>query len=361
MKLNGLNAGAIFVVLVLMTLEGVTPAQYELDHVVTAEGVDYGRVNWLHNRGNEDDVFTDVNCAVFSSINPWNVGLNPLSITPYPGKELDIVLTNQGMNFVGTITYPRNLDKTCPAVLLLPGFMGERDGLPVSGTYVIPEGGRPQGMWERAALKLAEAGYISLRIDYRCSGKSEGYWQDVTLTGELSDVDVAIRYLADNPAVDKDRIAVVGYSLGGALAACSTRSPLVKVVALWSAAPDPATIETILSEEQRAELEEKGIITMTLPWGESTTLKKAFFDSCKELDPVGDIAKFDGPLLVFCCLKDTMVAPQPEMSMIFMDAHRGPENLVRLNADHSYNIFSGPNELDIAIFQTMEWLDRWLR
>ena len=50
MKLNGLNAGiVIFAVLVLMTLEGVTQAQYELDHVVTVEEIDYGRVNWLHN------------------------------------------------------------------------------------------------------------------------------------------------------------------------------------------------------------------------------------------------------------------------------------------------------------------------
>jgi hypothetical protein len=281
-------------------------------------------------------------------------------ITPYAGEEVDIVLENQCMNFVGTITYPKDLDDPCPAVLLLPGFMGERDELPVAGTQVASEGGRQQGMLERTALKLAEAGYISLRIDYRCSGKSEGYWQDVTLTGELSDVDVAIRYLVNNPAVDKDRIAVLGYSMGGTLAACSTRNPQVRVVLLWSAVPDPASIEMLLSEEQMAELEAKGIISMVLPWGESTTLKSAFFDSCKELDPVGDIARFHGPLLVVSCLNDTMVAPQPEMSVVFMDTHRGPESLVRLDADHTYNVFSSPEQLDIAISRTIEWLNRWL-
>jgi hypothetical protein len=144
MKLNGLNTGmVIFVVLALMTLEGFAQARHELD--LTVEGIDYGGVNWLHNRGNEDDVFTGVNYAVLSSINVWNVILSPLSITPYAGEEVDIVLENQGMNFVGTITYPINLDKTCPAVLLLPGFMGERDELPVSGTYVTLEGGKVAG------------------------------------------------------------------------------------------------------------------------------------------------------------------------------------------------------------------------
>jgi len=282
-------------------------------------------------------------------------------ITPYAGKQVDIVMNNNGMNFVGTIVYPSNIDKPCPGVLLLPGFMGERDELPVVNTSVPAEGSRPQGMWERTALKLAEAGYVSLRIDYRGSGKSEGYWQDTTVTGELSDAKVALKYLSENPAVDKNKLAVCGLSLGGALASCMSNEPLVKVVVLWSAAPDLDILNIFLSPDQKIELESKGIVTFSLPWGETTTLKKAFFDSTKELHPIDEISKFKGPLLDICGTNDALVAPQPQQAQKFIDAHNGEEKLVVLDADHTFDNFVGPEKIDQAINETINWLNTYLK
>lgn len=281
--------------------------------------------------------------------------------TPYAGKQLDIILTNKGMNFVGTITYPKNLDRPCPAILLLPGFTGERDEIPIANTFVPAEGGRPQGMWERTALKLADAGYISLRIDYRNSGKSEGYWEDVTVTGELSDAIAALKFLADNPVVDKDKLAVCGLSLGGALASCMSSDPLVKVVVLWSAAPDLNVLSVIVPPEKQQELKEKGIVTFTLPWGVTTTLKKAFFDSTKGLHPLEEIAKFKGPLLNIYGTKDVLVAPQPQQAQKFMDAHKGEEKLVAIEADHTFDNFFGPEKVDKAIEETIKWLNNYLK
>lgn len=282
-------------------------------------------------------------------------------VTPYAGKQVDVIMQNEGMNFAGTIVYPANIDKPCPAVLLLPGFLGERDELPVVNTFVPAEGGRPQGMWERTALKLAEAGYVSLRIDYRNSGKSEGLWQDATVTGELSDAKVALKYLSENPAVDKNKLAVCGLSLGGALASCMSNEPLVKVVVLWSAAPDLGILNIFLLPDQQAELEEKGIVTFSLPWGETTTLKKGFFDSAKELHPLEEIGKFKGPLLDICGTNDALVAPQPQQAQKFIDAHNGEEKLVVLEADHTFDNFVGPEKLDQAIGETISWLNTYLK
>jgi hypothetical protein len=281
--------------------------------------------------------------------------------TPYAGKQVDVLLYNEGMYFVGTLVYPSNVDKPCPGVLLLPGFMGERDELPVVDTSMPAEGGRPQGMFERLALKLAEAGYVSLRIDYRHSGKSEGYWEDATVTGELSDAIVALSYLARNPAVDASRLAVCGLSLGGALASCMSNVPLVKVVVLWSAAPQMDILEVMVPPEQQVELEERGIVTFTLPWGETTTLKKTFFDSIQELDPLGEIAAFPGPLLAICGSRDELVAPQPEQTLKFLEAHDGEEMLVMLDADHTFDNFFGSTKLDQAIHKTIDWLDKFLK
>ena len=286
---------------------------------------------------------------------------NTYNYTPYPGKQIDIILNNEGMNFVGTITYPENIDKPCPAILLLPGFTGERDELPITNTFSPAEGGKPQGMWERTALKLADAGYVSLRIDYRNSGKSEGLWQDITVTGELSDAIVALKYLAENSAVDKNKLAVCGLSQGGSLASCMSNEPLVKAVILWSAAPDFSWLDTMVPTENLPELKEKGIVTFELPWGETITFKQAYFDSAKELFPLKEIAKFKGPLLNIYATKDESVTPQPQQAQKFMDAHQGEETLVTIEADHTFGNFSGFEKVDEAIDETVKWLDEYLK
>ena len=61
---------------------------------------------------------------------------------PYAGKQVDVTITNGGMKIAGTITYPKNISKRCPAILLLPGYMGERDELPVTGSAIASEGGK---------------------------------------------------------------------------------------------------------------------------------------------------------------------------------------------------------------------------
>jgi len=280
---------------------------------------------------------------------------------PWPGKQVDLTIENEGMYFAATITYPKDIEQPCPAVLLLPGFLGERDELPVTGTHVSAEGDRPQGMFEYLAQELAKAGYISLRIDYRYSGRSEGYWQDITFSSELSDALAALNYLASNPAVDKNKIAVCGLSMGGALASCLSSNELVKVVVLWSAAPELNILEIMVPPEKQAELNEKGIVTFTLPWGETTTMKKDFFDSLKDANPLEEISKFKGPLLSICGSNDALVSPQPQQALKFLEVHEGEEKLVMLDADHTFDNFVGSNKVSQAIKETIDWLDMYLK
>ncbi|PNR97221.1 S9 family peptidase [Petrotoga sp. 9PWA.NaAc.5.4] len=279
----------------------------------------------------------------------------------WPGKQVDLLIENEGMFFAATITYPEDIEQSCPAVLLLPGFLGERDELPVTGTHVPAEGNRLQGMFEYLALELAKSGYISLRIDYRYSGRSEGYWQDITFSSELSDALAALNYLESNPAVDKNKIAVCGLSLGGALASCLSSNQLIKVIVLWSAAPELNILEIMVPPEKQTELNETGIVTFTLPWGETTTMKKAFFDSLKDANPLEEISKFKGPLLSICGSNDALVSPQPQQALKFLEIHEGEEKLVMLNADHTFDNFVGPNKISQAIKETIDWLDMYLK
>jgi len=56
-----------------------------------------------------------------------------------------------------------------------------------------------------------------------------------------------------------------------------------------------------------------------------------------------------------------LVAPQPQQAQKFLDAHNGEEKLVVLDADHTFDNFVGPEKIDQAINETINWLNTYLK
>lgn len=74
------------------------------------------------------------------------------------------------------------------------------------------------------------------------------------------------------------------------------------------------------------------------------------------------MAGFDGPLLSIAGSGDTVVVPQPEVAQRFLDAHEnGPEKLVVLETDHTFNSFVEPDGVAEAISVTLDWLRQHLQ
>ena len=65
---------------------------------------------------------------------------------------------------------------------------------------------------------LGEYGYVTLRFDMRGCGDSEGEFGRVICLEQVEDLGNALTFLARHPAVDPDRIGVIGSSFGGAVA-----------------------------------------------------------------------------------------------------------------------------------------------
>jgi len=65
---------------------------------------------------------------------------------------------------------------------------------------------------------LGEYGYVTLRFDMRGCGKSEGEFGRIICLDQVEDLGNALDFLARHPAVDPDRIGVIGSSFGGAVA-----------------------------------------------------------------------------------------------------------------------------------------------
>jgi pimeloyl-ACP methyl ester carboxylesterase len=68
------------------------------------------------------------------------------------------------------------------------------------------------------ARVLSEFGYVTLRFDMRGCGKSEGEFGRVICLEQVEDLGNALDFLARHPAVNPDRIGVIGSSFGGAVA-----------------------------------------------------------------------------------------------------------------------------------------------
>ncbi len=71
----------------------------------------------------------------------------------------------------------------------------------------------------RLAAALSARGIASLRIDFAGSGDSEEPDLDLDYPGMVTDATPSLDYLQQDAAVDPTRIAVLGLSRGGSIAA----------------------------------------------------------------------------------------------------------------------------------------------
>ncbi|MES2813513.1 MAG: alpha/beta fold hydrolase, partial [Pseudomonadota bacterium] len=218
---------------------------------------------------------------------------------------------------IGTLEIPAG--DPAPVVLLFHGFTGVRDELPVANT--------DEGVFSRTARLLAEQGIASLRIDFRGSGESPGAFADTTFEGQVADGLAAIDWLEANPAVDGQRLAVIGWSQGGLVAtAVAGRSDKPDALVLWAAVANPEeSFGGIVGAETLAKGLEAGdaALPITLPWGAVVELKRGFFEGVTTFDPPAELASYAGPLFIAHGTKDTTVLPAAVDT--FLAAHEGEE------------------------------------
>jgi dipeptidyl aminopeptidase/acylaminoacyl peptidase len=262
---------------------------------------------------------------------------------PVGATEETVVKIPRGdATIVGTLELPKDVQKP-PVVLLLHGFTGSRDELPIKDT--------DEGVFSRTARLLAERGVGSLRIDFTGSGESSGKWEDVTAQSEIADALAAFDWLKGQTTVDPEKIHVLGWSLGGLVAAHVAAERPVASATLWAPAQNPAYnfahfLGNDAVEAAIADPDADKVVEIKLPWGATTNLKTNFFKSLTTVDPVAAIATYKGPLLVIVGTKDTVVTPQPAGGEIFLAYHDGPEKLLVLPTDHAFDAFSGPATVD---------------
>ena len=123
---------------------------------------------------------------------------------------------SDGLKLSGILNTPEHAQgKRFPGVLLVPGFMSTADAF-----------------FPGFADELNKGGFVSLTMDFRGFGESEGVRGEVIPYLQIYDASNAISYLQSRPEVNPDKIAILGVSLGGGeVAYIAARDRRVKAVA----------------------------------------------------------------------------------------------------------------------------------
>jgi pimeloyl-ACP methyl ester carboxylesterase len=119
-------------------------------------------------------------------------------------KEEVVSFQSAGLRLHGVVAVPDDVRPPLrrAAFLVLHGF-----GSNSEGNNVL-----------QPARVLGEFGYVTMRFDMRGCGKSEGEFGRVICLEQVDDLGNALSFLAKHPAVDSNRIGVIGSSFGGAVA-----------------------------------------------------------------------------------------------------------------------------------------------
>src|SRR3954452_3243609 len=116
--------------------------------------------------------------------------------------EERITFKSKGLTLAGVVRVPAGARGRQPAFIVLHGFGSNK------GSSNVLE---PCAMFEKL-------GYVTLRFDMPGCGESEGEKGLLLCPEQVKATSAALTALAQNPNVDRNRIAVTGSSFGAAVA-----------------------------------------------------------------------------------------------------------------------------------------------
>ena len=215
--------------------------------------------------------------------------------------------------------------RKCPGVLLCHGFTGNR----IESHF----------LFVKMARALEVQGMAVLRFDFRGSGESQGQFEDMTLSQEISDAKVAFDFLARRRQVNSNRLGILGLSMGGCVAGCLLGlEPRIKSVALWST---PAHIKDLFisniskfEPEELARYKRRGYTEFG-----AFVIGKAFLQDLNNIDPLAGIAKSTAPILIVHGTEDQTVSLSESEALYRKAKARGvrTEKYIVKGADHTFN------------------------
>lgn len=271
--------------------------------------------------------------------------------------SVDTTVSSRGVAVPVSFVYPVGVqDEAYPLVVMAHGHGGTRNE---AGAFVS------------IAAGLAARGIASIRMDFPGCGDSAEPFTENNLGNMLQDIQASRGFAIAQERIDKDRVGLLGFSMGGHLALLlASPDEGYKVIATWApaiAAGVDSAVELLGGPAAYAELRSRAVAEGSTPfttsWGQRQQLGLRWFTDLEESRPLQSIRQFRGPLLVLYGELDEVVSPR--LSEAVIAAATGSVEVVRYvveGAGHGLGLYSeAPHLTAEAVDVTVEFLSRQLQ
>lgn len=256
--------------------------------------------------------------------------------------ESPVTFECKGQQIVGMLHLPEGRGRF-PTALLLHGFTGTKVEM--------------HRMFVKLARSFAQHGIATLRFDFRGSGDSAGEFEDMTIRSEVADALEAIKFLGRHKRINSRRLALVGMSMGGAIAAhvVAREKGHVKSLVLWAPVAEGAGIlDELSTPDAVSSLAETGLTDHG-----GNLVGVAFVRQFADMKPLREVARSKCPVLIVHGSKDETVPPHHGdlYERALHAAKRVVRKVVIPGADHTFNKHIWEQRL---ITETVDWLGETL-
>ncbi len=245
--------------------------------------------------------------------------------------------------------------RAVPATVVIPDGEGPFPAVVMNHGH---GGGRQEGGgFGRLAKALADAGIITIRMDFPGNGDSKEPFTEGYLSNMISDSNASLAYLLANYPADPDRLGILGYSMGGriALTIGETEGNPYKAMGLLAPSANPGKGLALFLAGSEAELDrlyaeassDKGYADYTTQYGQQQQLSKQWFDELIASSPLDTISAYKGAMLVVHGDKDTVITPDENAAVVA--AYPAASIVLVPEADHGYGFYSDQPQVSALV------------
>ena len=260
-------------------------------------------------------------------------------------KEEKVEFENQGEKIRGILHIPDDVNS--PAIIMCHGFTGNMN--------------EDHDLFVHAAKKFCENGFTVLRFDFSGSGKSEGKFVDMTISGEIGDLKKAVDFILKQK-INKEKIGVLGFSLGSVISVLGWDNR-IKTLVLCSPLNDIKKVFLKgIGEKTVKQIEEKGFADLQTSkgaWKTKTSFKvgRKLWKEVKKIKLANNIKSAKCPILIVMGTEDTDIDLDNTDELYEVANHPKEIKLIE-NASHT---FDNPEHEKKVIQLSLDWFNKWLK
>ena len=270
------------------------------------------------------------------------------------GDETALMIPQESYSVPGIFRLPAT-SAAVPALLLLHGTASQKNEV--------------GNLYRRLAGALASRGIASLRIDFAGTGDSPVGYEKYTVGSAVRDARTALACLRGQPGIDKDRIAVLGFSQGGLIAQqLVLAEPSVIALATWStAAADGAGSFQRFFDRYYSEAQRNGYAVVAYDWlPEPLHFSQQWFEELLALRTLSQMRSYPSPILAVAGMADQTVPYQQSVDLITQSGNPQSRAVLLSGADHVFNVLAphpegvAPASHEQLLSITVDWLGEQL-